>query len=42
MQDSDWHLATAKSLRSKLPELVFLTFDSKLEDAARGEGMLPP
>lgn len=34
-----WHLATAKSLQDELPELVLLTFDSRLEQSAGGEGM---
>lgn len=37
-----WHLATAKSLQEQLPELVLLTFDEKLETAARGEGLSRP
>lgn len=37
-----WHLATAKSLQEQLPELVLLTFDDKLEAAARGEGLGRP
>ena len=35
-----WHLATAKSLQKQLPELFLLTFDSRLNAAAQGEGML--
>jgi predicted nucleic acid-binding protein len=35
-----WHLATAKSLQKQLPELVLLSFDTRLIDAASGEGML--
>jgi predicted nucleic acid-binding protein len=34
-----WHLAMAKSLQEQLPELVLLTFDDKLDVAARGEGL---
>ena len=34
-----WHLAAAKSLQEQLPELVLLTFDEKLNLAARGEGL---
>lgn len=34
-----WHLAMAKGLQEQLPELVLLTFDDKLEVAARGEGL---
>jgi len=34
-----WHLATAKSLQEQLPELVILTFDVHLKNAAGGEGM---
>ncbi|MGH2424940.1 MAG: hypothetical protein ACRDF1_01465 [bacterium] len=33
-----WHLCTAKSLQSELPELRILTFDARLATAARGEG----
>jgi predicted nucleic acid-binding protein len=35
-----WHLATAKSLQKQLPELLLLSFDTRLTDAASGEGML--
>jgi len=35
-----WHLATAKTLQNELPELLLLTFDSRLNAAALGEGML--
>jgi predicted nucleic acid-binding protein len=35
-----WHLATAKSLQKQLQELVLLSFDTRLIDAASGEGML--
>jgi len=35
-----WHLAMAKSLQKQLPELFLLTFDTRLQGAARGEGML--
>ena len=35
-----WHLATAKSLQKQLPELLLLSFDTRLIDAASGEGML--
>ena len=34
-----WHLATAKSLQRDLPEIFMLTFDDKLEVAARGEDL---
>lgn len=34
-----WHLSTAKSLQSELPELRILTFDARLVAAARGEGL---
>lgn len=34
-----WHLATAKTLQDDLPELVLLTFDSRLEKAAEAEGL---
>jgi predicted nucleic acid-binding protein len=32
-----WHLSLAVSLKSHLPELSLLTFDSRLQMAARGE-----
>lgn len=35
-----WHLALAKGLQNHTPELIFLTFDDKLEASARGEGLL--
>ena len=35
-----WHLSTAKSLQRQLPELIFLTFDSRLREAAEGERLL--
>ena len=35
-----WHLATAKTLQNQIPELTLLTFDSRLEIAAKGEGLL--
>jgi predicted nucleic acid-binding protein len=35
-----WHLATAKTLQNELPEFLLLTFDSRLNAAALGEGML--
>ena len=34
-----WHLATATTLRKKLPELTFLTFDQRLKNAAEGEAL---
>jgi predicted nucleic acid-binding protein len=34
-----WHLAAAKILRGELPELKLLTFDQRLMEAARREGM---
>ncbi|MFP3912450.1 MAG: type II toxin-antitoxin system VapC family toxin [Desulfobacteraceae bacterium] len=36
-----WHLAAAKTLQNDLPELMLLTFDAKLERAAREEGLSP-
>jgi predicted nucleic acid-binding protein len=40
LRDADlWHLAVAKSLQEKLPELVLLTFDDKLNLAAQSEGL---
>ncbi|MBW1894824.1 MAG: type II toxin-antitoxin system VapC family toxin [Deltaproteobacteria bacterium] len=35
-----WHLATSKSLQKDFPELFMLTFDSRLETAAKGEGLI--
>ena len=34
-----WHLAVARRLAGVLPELVLLTFDRRLLEAAVGEGM---
>ncbi len=34
-----WHLATAKSLQSQLPELHLLTFDERLQKAVEGEDL---
>jgi predicted nucleic acid-binding protein len=34
-----WHLATAKTLKTELPELILLTFDLHLRKAARGEDL---
>jgi predicted nucleic acid-binding protein len=34
-----WHLSAAKSVSEHLPEVKFLTFDPRLRDAARGEGI---
>ena len=34
-----WHLATAKTLRTQLPELTLLTYDAGLREAARGESL---
>lgn len=34
-----WHLATAKTLRTQLPELTLLTYDLGLREASRGEGL---
>lgn len=34
-----WHLCTARSLQSELPELRILTFDTRLAAAAGGEGL---
>lgn len=36
-----WHLATAKTVQEQLPELRLLTFDSRLQAAAAGEGLWP-
>ena len=32
-----WHLATAKTLQKEIPELIFVTFDKRLQKAAQGE-----
>jgi hypothetical protein len=37
-----WHLATAETLPSDLPELTLLTFDARLAAAAEGEGLRRP
>jgi len=34
-----WHLATAKSLQDQFPELLLLSYDARLQAAARGEGL---
>ena len=34
-----WHLATAKSLQSQLPELSLLTYDGRLQTAVQEEGL---
>ena len=34
-----WHLATAKTLQERIPELTLLTFDSRLLVASMGEGL---
>ncbi len=34
-----WHLSAAKTLQSELPEIVLLTFDTRLKKAAVGEGL---
>ena len=34
-----WHLATAKTLQERTPELTLLTFDNRLLVAAMGEGL---
>jgi predicted nucleic acid-binding protein len=34
-----WHLCTAKALQAEFPELRILTFDTRLADAARREGL---
>lgn len=35
-----WHLAAAKTIQTRLPEVSLLTFDKHLEAAARGEGLV--
>lgn len=40
LRDADlWHLAAARALQADLPELVLLTFDKRLREAAVGEGL---
>lgn len=34
-----WHLATAKTLKEQLQEAILLTFDTRLQTAALGEGL---
>ena len=35
-----WHLATAKTLHLEFPELLLLSFDNRLKQAAQGEELL--
>jgi predicted nucleic acid-binding protein len=35
-----WHLATAKELHAEMPELELLSFDQRLNAAAKGEGLV--
>jgi len=35
-----WHLAASKSLQKEFPELMVLTFDSRLKMAAKGEALV--
>ena len=37
-----WHLTAAKELQDVLPELTFLSFDTRLSVAAAGEGLQAP
>lgn len=37
-----WHLTAAKELQDVLPELTFLSFDTRLSVAAAGEGLKAP
>ncbi len=34
-----WHLSAALELREALPELTFISYDSRLREAALGEGL---
>lgn len=34
-----WHLAAAKTLAEQVPEMILLTLDSRMRDAARQEGL---
>ncbi|MBW1786765.1 MAG: type II toxin-antitoxin system VapC family toxin [Deltaproteobacteria bacterium] len=36
-----WHLAAAKTLQKRIPELHLLTFDKRLKEAATGERLCP-
>jgi predicted nucleic acid-binding protein len=37
-----WHLSLARTLRMETPDLIILSFDEKLREAAEGEGFAPP
>lgn len=34
-----WHLAAAKTLAAQIPEMILLTLDDRMRDAARQEGL---
>ena len=34
-----WHLAAAKTLAGQIPEMILLTLDDRMRDAARQEGL---
>lgn len=36
-----WHLALVKTLRGEMPELMLMTYDVRLREAAQGEGLAP-
>lgn len=36
-----WHLATAITLQTDLPELIMITFDLRLLEASAGENLVP-
>jgi predicted nucleic acid-binding protein len=37
-----WHLSLARTLKMETPNLIILSFDGKLREAAEGEGFSPP
>lgn len=37
-----WHLASAKTLQGELPEMVLITFDTRLMEASNGEKLVLP
>ena len=37
-----WHLSLARTLKKETPDLILLSFDAKLKEAAEREGFAPP
>jgi predicted nucleic acid-binding protein len=37
-----WHLSLARTLKREIPDLIILSFDGKLKEAAEKEGFPPP